>query len=231
MDGRCGSNVYEVNTSRWLWQFGRGKPRLGGLTIEETSDRQDAARKASDKRRKETRKGCNCDGSWLEIKYECDLYEYVPVQSSMYFVPKVCTRYVLFSLSTYSVHIGMYCTYKNIARHAFLCRMPVGNDTVYRWPVCGGAPTLNQCPYWCPTHMTLFWYVLSTYWYVPVCTIIPFLYRSVLRTYWYVPYHCQYVLNTLILYDRSRFQKLSRLASPSCLGCPLVPCIACNHHL
>ena len=54
-DGRRGSNVYEVNP--WLWQFGRGKPRLGGLTIEETSDRQDAARKASDKRRKETREG------------------------------------------------------------------------------------------------------------------------------------------------------------------------------
>ncbi len=30
-DGRRGSNVYEVNT--WLWQFGPGKPRLGGLTI------------------------------------------------------------------------------------------------------------------------------------------------------------------------------------------------------
>ena len=43
-DGRRGSNVYEVNP--WLWQFGRGKPRLGGLTIEETSDRQDAACKA-----------------------------------------------------------------------------------------------------------------------------------------------------------------------------------------
>ena len=54
-DGRRSSNVYEV--SLWLWQFGRGKPRLGGLTIEETSDRQDAARKASDKRRKETREG------------------------------------------------------------------------------------------------------------------------------------------------------------------------------
>jgi hypothetical protein len=48
-DGRRGSNVYEVNT--WLWMFGRGKPRLGGLTIEETSDRQDSARKASDKPR------------------------------------------------------------------------------------------------------------------------------------------------------------------------------------
>ena len=60
-DGRRGSNVYEVNT--WLWQFGRGKPRLGGLTIEEISDRQDAACKASDKSRKETCEGSKGDGS------------------------------------------------------------------------------------------------------------------------------------------------------------------------
>jgi hypothetical protein len=62
-DGRRGrsSNVYEVNT--WLWQLGRGKPRLGGLTIEETSDRQDAARKASDKRRQDTSEGSKGDGS------------------------------------------------------------------------------------------------------------------------------------------------------------------------
>jgi hypothetical protein len=33
------SNVYEVNP--WLWQFGLGKPRLGGLTIKETSERKD----------------------------------------------------------------------------------------------------------------------------------------------------------------------------------------------
>ncbi len=58
-DGRCGSNVYEVNT--WLWQFGRGKPRLGGLTMEETGERQDAARKESDKRRKVARGGRNDD--------------------------------------------------------------------------------------------------------------------------------------------------------------------------
>ena len=60
-DGRRGSNVYEVNT--WLWQFGRGKPRIGGLTIEETSKRQDSARKSSDKRRKETREGRKRDGA------------------------------------------------------------------------------------------------------------------------------------------------------------------------
>ena len=32
--GRKGSNVYEVN--QWLWSFGRGKPRLGGLLVSET---------------------------------------------------------------------------------------------------------------------------------------------------------------------------------------------------
>ena len=37
-----GSNVYEVNP--WLWQFGRGKPRLGGLTVEDTTERKNAAR-------------------------------------------------------------------------------------------------------------------------------------------------------------------------------------------
>ena len=41
-DGRRDSNVYEVN--QWLWQFGRGKQRLGGLSVEETDDRKDAAR-------------------------------------------------------------------------------------------------------------------------------------------------------------------------------------------
>ncbi len=32
-DGSSGSNVYEVNP--WLWHFGRGKPRRGGLSVEE----------------------------------------------------------------------------------------------------------------------------------------------------------------------------------------------------
>ncbi len=48
VDGRQGSNVYEVNA--WLWSFGRGKPRLGGLSIEQTEARHDAA--ASEARRK-----------------------------------------------------------------------------------------------------------------------------------------------------------------------------------
>mmetsp|Transcript_41084 Transcript_41084/g.85763 ORF Transcript_41084/g.85763 Transcript_41084/m.85763 type:complete len:166 (-) Transcript_41084:598-1095(-) len=52
VDGRRGSNVYEVNT--WLWSFGRGKPRLGGLSIEQTEARLEAA--AIDVRRKRAAK-------------------------------------------------------------------------------------------------------------------------------------------------------------------------------
>ncbi len=37
------SNVYEENT--WLWQFGRGKPCLSGLSVEKTNDRKEAALK------------------------------------------------------------------------------------------------------------------------------------------------------------------------------------------
>ena len=36
--GHSGSNVYEVN--QWLWQFGRGKQHLGGLSVDETADRK-----------------------------------------------------------------------------------------------------------------------------------------------------------------------------------------------
>ena len=53
-DGRRGSNVYEVNT--WLWMFGRGKPRLGGLSVEETALRKGVARVEQVKRAVETRR-------------------------------------------------------------------------------------------------------------------------------------------------------------------------------
>jgi hypothetical protein len=43
------------------------------------------------------------------------------------------------------------------------------------------------------------WYVLSTYWYLQVCTNIDFLYQSVLGTYSYVPVPNRYILNTLFL--------------------------------
>ncbi len=46
-DGRRGSNVYEVNQG--LWKFGRGKPRLGGLTVDETAMRKKTLREENAK--------------------------------------------------------------------------------------------------------------------------------------------------------------------------------------
>ena len=61
MDGRRGSNVYEVNP--WLWQFGRGKPRLGGLSVEKTpsQERMQAARDEQNLRAAETRRRRKAD--------------------------------------------------------------------------------------------------------------------------------------------------------------------------
>ncbi len=52
VDGRRSSNVYEVNP--WLWQFGRGKLRLGGLSVEATEERMQAHRHESHARGVET---------------------------------------------------------------------------------------------------------------------------------------------------------------------------------
>ena len=60
-DGRRGCNVYEVNT--WLWNFGRGKPRLGGLTVDETSMRKKTVKTDQAKRSAETRRRQREDGA------------------------------------------------------------------------------------------------------------------------------------------------------------------------
>jgi len=54
LDGRRGSNIYEVNP--WLWRFGRGKPHLGGLSIDQTAKRQDAVSDVWHKRAAETKR-------------------------------------------------------------------------------------------------------------------------------------------------------------------------------
>ncbi len=56
-DGRraSGSNVYEVNHD-WLWMFGRGKPRLGGLSVAETAVWKTARHEDQVKRAVETRR-------------------------------------------------------------------------------------------------------------------------------------------------------------------------------
>ncbi len=59
VDGRRGSNIYEVNP--WLWQFGRGKPRLGGLSVEDTQDRRAAASAEQRLRAVETRRRRKAD--------------------------------------------------------------------------------------------------------------------------------------------------------------------------
>ena len=56
VDGRRGSNIYEVNP--WLWQFGRGKPRL---SVEDTQERKAAASVESYKRGVETRRRRKAD--------------------------------------------------------------------------------------------------------------------------------------------------------------------------
>ncbi len=58
-DGRRGSNVYEVN--QWLWQFGHGKPLQGGLSVENSGDRKEAAQKELLLRGAETRRRRKAD--------------------------------------------------------------------------------------------------------------------------------------------------------------------------
>jgi hypothetical protein len=72
-DGRRGSNVYEVNTwLSWLWMFGRGKPRLGGLFVEETALRKSVARVEQVKRAVETRRRRRAaKESSIEMKCVC----------------------------------------------------------------------------------------------------------------------------------------------------------------
>ena len=78
-DGRLGSNVYEVNL--WLWSFARGKPRLGGLSVEQTFERQVAANEASKERAAENRRRRKADKAWFKVKEAFDSIctEYIPV--------------------------------------------------------------------------------------------------------------------------------------------------------
>ena len=52
------ANVYEIN--QWLWQIGRGKPRLGGLSVAETEERHIAVPKDGAKRFVATRARRRC---------------------------------------------------------------------------------------------------------------------------------------------------------------------------
>ena len=57
--GKKGSNVYEVK--QWLWQFRRGKPRLGGLSVAATEEQRIAAVKGAAKKAIATRVLWSCN--------------------------------------------------------------------------------------------------------------------------------------------------------------------------
>ncbi len=103
--------------------------------------------------------------------------------------------------------------------------MTVGNNTLCACHVYYGATTLNQCPYVSSIHdfdmvhtntdlyVLLYFVCTSTYRYIPVCTGI---YR--------------YKLNTLFLYNWSRFQMVSSIAifSATIICSGMIAC-SCRH--
>ena len=107
-DGRRGSNAYEVNP--WLWQFGRGKPRLGGLSVEKTGAKKAAAQKERLLRGAETRRRRKADREWWEMKRSCE-----QAQTCVYSVHTYINIYV----HTY-INIYVHVCNMNIQQHKFM---------------------------------------------------------------------------------------------------------------
>ncbi len=93
-DGRLGSNVYEVNP--WLWQFGRGKPRLGGWPSKRPQKgRMLWAMHGTIMQQTLSRDNTSSQGgsslipsTWCCMIVCTSMYEYIPVYTSMYeYVP------------------------------------------------------------------------------------------------------------------------------------------------
>ena len=96
-----------------MWQFGRGKPRLGGLTIEETSERKDAVSNARHKRaaNSEQRQYITATRLQPDSKYMVlydSMYEYVRACTSIYAYVRVCTSMYQYNQR---LQIFMICTY------------------------------------------------------------------------------------------------------------------------
>ena len=72
-DGRRGGDVYEPEVNQWLWQFGRGRPRIGGLYVSNTEGRRDAVNRAGSKRRYDTRRRSEAArrGDERNVCHEC----------------------------------------------------------------------------------------------------------------------------------------------------------------
>ncbi len=94
------ANVYEVNL--WLWSFARGKPRLGGLSVEKTFERQVTANEASKERAAENRRCCKADKAWFKVKEVFD---------------SICTQYILVYtryIRSHPSHIPWYTHYSQV---------------------------------------------------------------------------------------------------------------------
>ena len=68
------SNVYEVNIV-WLWQFGRGRPRIGGRDVAETERRREAHMELRQQKAWETKKRRKAAGKLIKggNKIQCAL--------------------------------------------------------------------------------------------------------------------------------------------------------------
>jgi hypothetical protein len=66
--------------------FARGKPRLGGLSVEKTFKRQVAANKASKEHAVENRRRSKADKAFFKVKEAFDSLctEYIPVYMRLY---------------------------------------------------------------------------------------------------------------------------------------------------
>jgi hypothetical protein len=86
VDGRRGSNVHEVHP--WLWQFGHGKPRVGGLTVVETAERMVVKDDTTKQRAAETRQRRRAIRAG-----SCSRIMFLPFCTSIHGVPVLDPKY------------------------------------------------------------------------------------------------------------------------------------------
>ena len=107
----------------WLWQFGRGKPLLGGLSCEETDERKEAALQERSLRGAETRRRRKADRAWWEVN--CG---FEAVQTCLYYVYTyvynydcVCTMYIhMYIIINVYVHVIYISTYLCTCLYTFM---------------------------------------------------------------------------------------------------------------
>ena len=153
----------------WLWMFGRGKPRLGGLSVAETAVRKNARHEEQVKRAVETRrrrKAAKASSKWSV----CVWLMSIPVRTGMYQYVPVCT-----------------CDIWNLN---FL-KLDLILEYLLHWSVTLLQFTLEELP-WCMRNIHVLLIVYTCTYYVLVRTFQGILYSHVpvcTGIYQYVPVH------------------------------------------